>query len=73
VRVQITLKSGAQIEVDVAELTLTPVEADTPAGRTFTYVHAKWDHARDWSARLVGVVPQEIAAVVQLADREEPS
>lgn len=68
-RLQITLKSGAQIEVDVTSLELTPQELETPgAARSFTYIKAKWEHSRDATARLVGVVPQEIAAVVHLAD-----
>lgn len=71
-RVQITLKSGAQIVVDVTEIILTPQELGEDGGaRSFTYVKAQWKHAQQWSARLVGVVPQEIAAVVHLADQAE--
>jgi hypothetical protein len=73
--VQITLRSGAQLVVDVAalELGLGPIPAaDGQPSTGVQYVKAKWGQPADgWASRLVGVIPQEIVAVVQLADVED--
>lgn len=68
-RIQITLRSGAQIEADVDSVDLTLAEWTDPATklRTAQYEQIKWVHAAT-GKRLVGVIPQEIAAIVRLPD-----
>jgi len=75
VKVQITLKSGAQITVDAARF---EVDYDGPSDRIAS---VKWKHDRTGGNLLAGIVRSEVAAVVLLdapaptvtdADREQP-
>jgi hypothetical protein len=61
VRVQITLKSGAQVVVDVDRM---DVGYDGPGDRIASL---RWRHDRGGGDLLGGVVRSEIAAVVLLA------
>jgi hypothetical protein len=63
---QITFKSGAQIEVDVEDFT---VRRRAVSGEL---AELKWTTPHDFTAKLAYANLDEIAAIVRLADPEVP-
>ena len=63
-RAQITLKSGAQIEFDVEDLT----SGRTPL--TGALVKLQWVTPADWSRKLHFIEMDQVAAIVMLQDKD---